>query len=36
MTLASISLALWLGTVFGLAGLVVGYRIGKAEGKRNA
>jgi len=33
MTLAAFSLALWLGTVGGLIGLVVGYRLGRKDSK---
>lgn len=31
---ASFALALWLGTIGGIAGLLVGYRLGMKEGKR--
>ena len=36
MTLASVSLALWLATVAGIAGVVAGYRLRKAEEKRSS
>lgn len=33
MTLAAFSLACWLGTIGGLIGLIIGYRLGKKDSK---
>lgn len=33
MSLAAISLSLWCGTIGGLIGLIIGYRLGKKDSK---